>query len=261
MNEFNKNLDKLNIKVIGSGAFKKKFPSYWLNDFNGKKNISNKNLTYGSLTSIYWIWKNETFKIKSNDYIAISHYRRFWLKKNHLKNINPKNLRNNILSSVPKKFSSYDAFVCAPINLSGYKFSKLIKKGKRSLLKDPSILFNKKKHTINLHFNMFHIYDGLIKACNLLNKNDKEDFLKYIKTENKLYPLSIFILKKKFFNRLCLDTFRWLKKCEKLFNIDELKGYGEVRIFDFLAERYFSFWISKYCKLKTWPYKQLDIGK
>ena len=47
-----KKLDKLNLKLIGSGALKKRFPDYWLNDASGKKNISKKNYNYGSLTSI-----------------------------------------------------------------------------------------------------------------------------------------------------------------------------------------------------------------
>ena len=47
----------------------------------------------------------------------------------------------------------------------------------------------------------------------------------------------------------------------KLYLAIQTKNYGEIRIFDFLAKRYFSFWISKYCKYKTWPYKHLDITK
>ena len=66
---------------------------------------------------------------------------------------------------------------------------------------------------------------------------------------------------KKYFSKLCLSTFSWLKKCEKLFDKNKLKGYGEIRIFDFLAERYFSFWISKYCKHKVWPYCLIDTEK
>ena len=37
--EYISNLDKLNLNVIGSGAFKKKFPNHWLNDAKGKKRI------------------------------------------------------------------------------------------------------------------------------------------------------------------------------------------------------------------------------
>ena len=258
---YSKKLDDLNLNLIGSGASKKKFPINWLNDAKGKRNISKKNNHYGSLTSIYWIWKNDIKFIKSDNFIAISHYRRFWLKENYSKSINSGNLKNNLLKSIPSKYKKYDAFVCNPINLQGYKLSKLFKKAKRRLVKDPSIIFDKKKHTINLHFDMFHIHNGLINSCNFLNNNDKDDFLKYVNTKTEYFPLSIFIMKKKFFIKLCSDTFKWLKKCEALFSNKKLKKYGEIRIFDFLAERYFSFWISKYCKNKTWPYKHLDITK
>ena len=250
-------LDKLNFHVIGSGGYKKKYPKHWLNDAKGN-NISKKNKHYGTLSSIYWIWKNHIKKLKSDDFIGISHYRRFWLKKNHEKTINLKNLKKNILYKIPETYKHYECFVCEAQDLKGYKFSKLFKKGKRSILKNPSIIFNKNKHTINLHFNMFHIYNGLEDAIELLHKEDKEDFLKYVRSETEFHPLSIFIIKKKYFDKLCLSTFNWLKKCEKIFNTEKLKTYGEVRIFDFLAERYFSFWIRKYCKFKTWPYKLIN---
>ena len=259
--KYSRSLDKLKLIKIGSGAYKKKQPPNWLNDTMGKNNISKKNSSYGTLTSIYWMWKNEIKKLNKNDYIGICHYRRFWLKYNHDNIINNKNLEKNILTFIPKKFSKYDAFLCAPISLKGYKFSKLVKKGKRSFIKDPSILFDKKKHTINLHFNIFHIHNGLVKACKLLNKSDKVDFFEYINKETKLYPLSIFIIKIRLFEKLCHQTFVWLKKCEKIFDVKKLKGYGEIRIFDFLAERYFSFWITKYCKFKVWPYQLIELKK
>jgi len=39
-------------------------------------------------------------------------------------------------------------------------------------------------------------------------------------------------------------VFEWLKKCEKIFGYD-LKGYGKVRIYAFLAERFMSYWFKK----------------
>jgi len=39
-----------------------------------------------------------------------------------------------------------------------------------------------------------------------------------------------------------------------------LKGYGQIRIFDFLAERYFSFWIEKNIKYKILPGIFVDIN-
>ena len=108
---------------------------------------------------------------------------------------------------------------------------------------------------------MFHVQDGLKNAIKFLNKEDREDFLNYVKSKTEFYPLSIFILKKKFFSKLCFSTFNWLQRGEKLFDKNKLKGYGQIRIFDFLAERYFSFWISKYCNYKIWPYCFIDIRK
>jgi len=258
--KYYKYLDKLNINIIGSGAFYKEYPNFWLND-NVGKNISKKNKNYGSLTSIYWIWKNHLKRFNSNDYISICHYRRFWLKKKHDKIINLKNLKKNILFKIPNKFKNYDCFVCKPQSVKGYKLSKLFKKGKRSLIDNPAIIYNKNLHTINLHFNIFHIHNGLEESIKYLNKNDRDDFLKYVNTKTSFFPLSIFVMKKKFFNKLCFSTFEWLKKCEKLFNKKELNTYGQIRIFDFLAERYFSFWVTKYCNYKIWPYKLINLKK
>ena len=42
---------------------------------------------------------------------------------------------------------------------------------------------------------MFHIYNGLEDAIELLHTEDKEDFLKYVRSETEFHPLSIFIIK------------------------------------------------------------------
>ena len=34
----------------------------------------------------------------------------------------------------------------------------------------------------------------------------------------------------------------------------KLEGYGKERLYDFLAERFFSFYFEKYTKIKSWPY-------
>ncbi len=251
-------LDSLDLNVIGSAGNKFDYPKNWLKDSSGKKEISSKNPNYGTLTSIFWIWKNKTKYIKANEYVGMCHYRRFWLKEKHDSKINKSNLKKNILRSIPKKYENIEAFVCKPIDLRNYKLSKLIKKAKINILKDPSILFNNKKHTINLHFDMFHIKNGLLNSIELLNKKDKSEFLYYVNNKTYFYPLSIFVMKKRKFEKLCSTTFSWLKKCEKLFDQENLDGYGKTRIYDFLAERYFSFWISKYCKYKVWPYLLLE---
>ena len=142
-------LDNLNINIIGSGAFKKKYPKNWLTDEKGV-NISQKNKNYGTLTSIYWIWKNHIKKLKPNDYIGICHYRRFWLKKNYEKKISIINLKKNILYKIPKTYENYECFVCKPQDVKGYKFSKLIKKGKKVCLKIQVFCLIKKYTIINI---------------------------------------------------------------------------------------------------------------
>ena len=42
------------------------------------------------------------------------------------------NLGKNLLTSIPNKYRKVDAFVCNPIDLKGYKFSKLFKKQKEA---------------------------------------------------------------------------------------------------------------------------------
>ena len=88
----------------------------------------------------------------------------------------------------------------------------------------------------------------------MLNDNDKEDFKKYINIENSFYPLQIFVVKKKFLSKLYKYTFNWIFECEKIFSNIKLIGYGKERLYDFLAERYFSFYFEKYTKIKTWPF-------
>ena len=50
--KYDKFLDKINLKIIGSGGSNKKYPSHWLNDAKGKKNISNKNKINDDNTNI-----------------------------------------------------------------------------------------------------------------------------------------------------------------------------------------------------------------
>ena len=252
-------LESLNLNIIVGGANDKieNFPESWLLD-SDNINISSKNKNFGTLTSIYAIWKNELTECNKNTWIGISHYRRFWLKNNHNKIISLDNLNANLLDAIPDEDLKYDAFVASPRTLTGYKPMKLIKKAHRNILQDPFILFNKKKHTIKLHFDMFHMYDGLIKASSVMTGEQKEAFLNYINNKTQYIPFSIFVLKRDKFYELCQSTFEWISNCEKIFDINNFKGYGQVRFFDFLAERYFSFWIEHNTKYKTQPFAIYD---
>ena len=54
--------------------------------------------------------------------------------------------------------------------------------------------------------------------------------------------------------------FEWLEKCEKIFGFD-LKGYGKIRIYAFLAERFMPYWFKKNAKVKEWPILFQDLNK
>ena len=57
------------------------------------------------------------------------------------------------------------------------------------------------------------------------------------------------------------DLFPWLEKCEKIFGFETLKGYGKVRMYGFLAERFMSYWFQKNTRFSTMPVIFFDINK
>ena len=64
----------------------------------------------------------------------------------------------------------------------------LAKKGWKNIIKEPSILYNKEKHTIKLHFDMFHGYGIIDKAISVMNEKDKKDFKTYVHNSRKFNP-------------------------------------------------------------------------
>ena len=62
---------------------------------------------------------------------------------------------------------------------------KIIKKGYRSLIKNPSILFNESKQTLSFQFNMQHGYDILEQSIELLGNEDKYDFFDFMDKTNQ----------------------------------------------------------------------------
>ena len=251
-------LEKLNIDVILSGSINKdlsKFPTKWHKDSTGE-NISKKNINFGTLSSHYWFWQNKSPLMDKEDWIGFNHYRRFWVQENSLHNIKIDNLNEKILRQIPD--GNFDVLLPKKIELKNLKLSKLLKKGFLNYVKNPKILFNREKYNINLHFDLFHGYNLLNRASELLDYGEKERFKNYINTEHSFYPLQIFVTKKKFLDLLYEKTFKWIFKCEKTFANIELKGYGKERLYDFLAERYFSFFFAKNLKIKTWPYILLN---
>ena len=264
-----KNIEK--IGLIPAGVGKANFPSNYIIE-NSRSNISHKNFCYSETSFHYWIWKNILPSLNNDEWIGTCQYRRFFVKKEfeektknkyhgfyNIKSIDE--LKSIIQIEPVKGWNDYDVILCNPYNLSSVKKIKLIKRGFRSLMKDPSIFFKKNKQTIKLHFEMHHGYGNLEKASRLLPRGDETDFLSYVSTKTSLIGNCIFISRnKKIMNDFYTDLFTWLFKCEVIFGF---KGddYDTKRIYSFLTERYMPFWFEKYSNVLTWPWVFFDISK
>ena len=222
-------------------------------------NIFYKEKFYSELTFHYWYWKNLLNYENENQWVGFCQKRRFWLKSKTTKSINKSNINDHLLTSIENDDLNFESFICDPIEVSGAKKIKLLKRGWRNILKKPSILLNKDKINLLIHFDMHHGYGNLNKAIKLLDDNDRDDFLNYVESNNQFNPHIMFISKKKIMNQWFSTLFSWLERCEKEFGFEQLKGYDTTRIYAYLSERYLSFWFKKYTKFKAHPWKFLDI--
>lgn len=220
--------------------------------------IFGKEKFYSELTFHYWYWKNKLDEDQA-EWIGFCQKRRFWLKEKKNKfNINYQNIEENLLHEVPTAWKNYDAIICEPIYLNKVKKMKLLKRGFKSLIKNPSIFFNKNLRNIKLHFDMHHGYGNLEKAINLLDKSESEKFNNYVVNNVKYNPHIMFIAKKNIIKNWFNELFKWLDDCEKEFGFENLKGYDTGRLYAYLAERYLSFWFKQNTKYLEWPWTLID---
>ena len=260
--------------LIPTGVGTKNFPSNYIIENTGE-NIAYKNQHYSETSFHYWIWKNILPKKRDHDWFGTCQYRRYFVKKENEKliqvlkgkqgylQLNTLDELKSVLQTEPSnEWKNYDVVICNPFNLEVKKKMKLIKRGYKSIINDPSIIFNKKKHTIKLHFDMFHGYGNLEKASNALPKKDRNDFMNFVTSKSWLSGHCIFFSNNvDLLNKFYGDLFSWLFECEKIFGFKDLVGYDTQRIYSFLTERYMPFWFSKYAKTLTWPWVFCDITK
>ena len=110
--------------------------------------------------------------------------------------INKDNINKFLLTNINEKFSDYESFICNPINISGAKKIKLIKRGWRNILKKPSIFLTLKILIYPFILICIMGMEILRKQSNLLDKEDKNDFIEYLESNNKFNPHIMFIAKK-----------------------------------------------------------------
>ena len=225
---------------------------------NYKDNIYYKEKFYSELTFHYWFWKNLLQNEDQKKWIGFCQKRRFWIKETINSNITKENINDYLISEPLNDWSEYEAIICKPIKVSGAKKSKILKRGWRNIIHDPSILFLKKKENILLHFDMHHGYGNLEKAINELTDDDKKDFKNYVIKNDSFNPHLMFIAKPNIINKWFENLFPWLDRCEKQFKFKHLKNYDTGRLYAYLAERYLSYWFRKNTKFKEENWIQLD---
>ena len=109
---------------------------------------------------------------------------------------------------------------------------------------------------------MWHGSSYLEQAMQLLEKDDRDNFNSFVNKKSSFNPHNMLICKsKKIMKNYYSTVFPWLERCEKKFGFGNLTGYGETRIYGFLAERFMSYWFQKNTKYKTMPIVFYDIGK
>ncbi len=246
------------IKFLENSSYKfgwvglEKAPNNYLKCDTGI-NIFSKEKYYSELTFQYWYWKN-ILDLNNENWVGFCQKRRFWAKKNDHKNNQNKNISDLFLDSPQKEWEDNDAIICEPINVNKIKKIKMIKRGYRSLIKNPLPLFFENKRTIKFHFDMHHGYGNIDKAIDVLNNKDRSDFREFVNDNYSFNPHIMFISKSQIMNRWFEELFEWLFECEKIFGFKNLHGYDTTRIYAYLAERYLSFWFQKYTKNLKWKW-------
>ena len=243
---FLEDLDYILVNV-GSDNISKKY----LNCDTGE-NIIKKEKYYSELTFHYWFWKNK-LDINKDNWVGFCQRRRFWTKKKiNSQLINSLIVKENLLKEIPINCENFDSFLCEREHVNKIKKIKMIKKGLKSLIKNPRILFDINKQTLKFQFEMQHGYDILDKAIDLLDSKDKYDFRKYMEESTSFSAHNMFITKPKILNDWYKNIFKWLSKCESVLGFD-FKNY-ETRTYAYLSERYISYWFKKYTNCKELPW-------
>ena len=228
---------------------------------NNKKNIYYKEKYYSELTFHYWYWKN-LLNLKNTNWVGFCQKRRYWLKKDLSNNeVNKNNIKDNLLIEPSIEWDGYESIICNPINVNQVKKIKMLKRGLRSILKNPEIFFNENKQSLNFHFDMHHGYGNLHKAIDLIDKEDRDEFFKFVNNSVSYNPHIMFIAKSEILDKWFSTLFPWLFRCEKTFGFDRLKNYDTERLYAYLAERYLSFWFNKHTKALNWPWTFFDASE
>lgn len=230
--KYYKIMDKLPSYIIPVGLGSANYPDNWPCEKNGS-NIMHLNRFYAEFTGFYYIKNNNFFDdLNDNDLIGNCHNRVIWL--NSLLNKKSK----IIFSSLYKNFLTEEN----ALNYSG------------DVTQVQPITFKNK--------NLFEDWEEVHK-CNLLKdslglleKKVAIDFEKHLKGK-EIFPHNMFITNKTNFNEYYDIIMPWLDKCYAICKKENLCLGYQSRIPAFLAERFTSFWFSRFKKRRLLSYARL----
>lgn len=213
-------LEKLPSYINPVGLGENIFPENWETEKKGK-NISDKNKYYAQLTMYYWIWKNKLNGKNPNDFIGNCEHRLFWL--------------NNFYST-KQKFSSSSLY------------SKLLNPN-NNIFKEHEIIVPQpiifKKKSLFEDFEEVHAKNVLNDVISFLPKEEQSLFNLHL-GQNQLYIGNMFITKVKYFEEYCELIFPFVDKCLEYCKKKNLLNEYQIRLPVFLAERFSSYWMSKF---------------
>ena len=218
-------LEKLPSYINPVGLGENIFPKNWETE-KGGINISNLNKYYAQLTMYYWIWKNKLKKTNADDFIGNCEHRLLWLDNlfTQKQKYSTSSLHSQLLKPNNNIFKNYEIIVPQPIIFK-----------RKNLFED---------------FEEVHAKDILKDVISFLPKEEQFFFRKHLE-QNHLYIGNMFITKIKYFEEYCELIFPFVDKCLKYCMEKNLLNGYQVRLPVFLAERFSSYWMSKFKNRST----------
>ena len=182
---------------------------------NTGENISSKNPNYCELTGLYWAWKNMDY-----EYIGLCHYRRYFGKSTHTKDIEKKKSAIFHRADYEKLLEKYD--VILPVKRNYYI------------------------ETVRSQYEHAHFKKDLDEVQKIIAEKypGYADAFTAVMNRRTLHILNMFVMKKSYFDEYCAWLFDILFTLEKRIDISSYDAY-EKRIFGFLSERLFNVWLER----------------
>lgn len=179
---------------------------------NTGDNISNKNANYCELTGLYWAWKN-----LNCEYIGLCHYRRYFAKKEKVRDKKERIMGAHDYESLLEKYD-----VILPTKRNYYI------------------------ETVRSQYEHAHVKSDLDTVKQVIDElyPDYSNAFEVVMNRRRLHILNMFVMKKSLFDEYCKWLFTILFEVEKRVDISSYSVY-EARIFGFLSERLFNVWLEK----------------